>query len=46
MPVLRNFEFQLALAQTEKTGVFTYNTARNIDIMGMLNSSINGLKLK
>ena len=32
--VLRSFELQLALSQSEKTGMFTYNTIRNVDIMG------------
>ena len=32
--VLNAFELQLALTNAAKGGTFTYNTARNVDIMG------------
>ena len=31
---LKTFEVQIAMQQAQKTGMFTYNTTRNIDIMG------------
>ena len=32
--VLKQLEVELALNQQSKSGLFTYNTARNLDIMG------------
>ena len=32
--VLKQVEVELALSQQSKSGLFTYNTARNLDIMG------------
>lgn len=37
---LKTFEMQIAMQQAQKTGMFTYNTTRNIDIMVAMQETV------